>query len=457
MATIPQTKLFDWRQIDGASDLDRLRLVLAALPDEDFMVLLEQRRDRGRDDYPVRPTWNALLAGIVFQHAHAASLLRELWRNAELRELCGFDPAKGAAAVPSEDAFGRFLRVVIAHRGKLLAIFDRLVNDLARELPELGAKLAVDSKGIRSFGNPVRDEAKRQGDAAGDRRRDVDADWGTKTYKGQHKDGSTWEKLVRWFGYKLHLLVDTVHELPLAFSLTKASAPDCPETLPLLDQLRGRHPAVVERAEELAADKAYDSGELHEELYERYGIKPVVDIRKLWKGDETTRPLFANRADHFVYDEQGGVSCICPVTGEQRPLCFAGFEHDRRTLKYRCPAAACGVDCRGRKDCERLADVGSFGRVVRVPLDLDRRIFTPIARGTPKWKKAYNRRTAVERVNSRIDQVLGFERHTIRGLHKMETRVTLALIVMLAMALGRIRANQADKMRSLTAPVRHVA
>lgn len=457
MATIPQTKLFDWRQIDGASDLDRLRLVLSVLPDEEFMVFLEQRRDRGRDDYPVRPTWNALLAGIVFQHPHAASLLRELWRNAELRELCGFECAKGVAGVPSEDAFGRFMRVVIEHREKLLAIFDRLVNDLARELPALGAKLAVDSKGIRSFGNPVRDEAKRQGDAARDRRRDVDADWGTKTYKGQHKDGSAWEKVVRWFGYKLHLLVDAVHELPLAFSLAKASAADCPEVVPLLEKLRSRHPAVIERAEELAADKAYDSGELHEALYEGYGIKPVVDIRKLWKGDDASRPLFADRADHFVYDEKGGVYCICPVTGEQRPLCFAGFEHDRRTLKYRCPAAACGIDCRGRKDCERLADVGSFGRVVRVPLDLDRRIFTPIARGTPKWKKAYNRRTAVERVNSRIDQVLGFEQHTIRGLHKMETRVTLALIVMLAMALGRIRANQADKMRSLTAPVRRVA
>ncbi|MBI5501943.1 MAG: transposase, partial [Deltaproteobacteria bacterium] len=83
--------------------------------------------------------------------------------------------------------------------------------------------------------------------------------------------------------------------------------------------------------------------------------------------------------------------------------------------------------------------------------------FTPIARPTSKWKKAYKRRTAIERVNSRIDQVLHFEHHTIRGQAKMETRVTLALIVMLAMALGRIRANQADLMRSLTAPVRRAS
>jgi hypothetical protein len=94
---------------------------------------------------------------------------------------------------------------------------------------------------------------------------------------------------------------------------------------------------------------------------------------------------------------------------------------------------------------------------VRVPLELDRRIFTPIARPSRTWAKAYDRRTAVERVNSRLDRVLGFEEHFIRGQAKMEARVTLALMVMLAMALGRIRADQASLMRSLTAPVRRAS
>jgi uncharacterized protein YcbX len=77
-----------------------------------------------------------------------------------------------------------------------------------------------------------------------------------------------------------------------------------------------------------------------------------------------------------------------------------------------------------------------------------------VARHTEKWKKAYRRRTSVERVNSRIDRVLGFEVHFIRGMAKMKARVTTGLAVMLAMALGRIRADQKDRMRSLLAPVR---
>jgi hypothetical protein len=314
--------------------------------------------------------------------------------------------------------------------------------------------LAVDAKGIRSHGNPVRYDGKRQQQ---DRRRDIDADWGTKTYRGERKDGTQWEKTVRWFGYKLHLLVDSVYELPLAFKLTCASAGDAPELLPLVGELAKRHPHIAEDSEELAADKGYDAMSNYEDLYEAYGIKPVIDTRKLWKGTEVTRPLFDDRCDSFVYDEQGSVYCICPATGEQRKLGFCGFEHVRRTLKYRCPAAAYGLRCRGRQECESNAAVGPFGRVVRVSLDLHRRIFTPIARQTYKWQRAYNRRTAVERVNSRLDNVLGFEKHYIRGQAKMAMRVSLALIVMLAMALGRIRLNQADLMRSLTAPVRRAA
>lgn len=449
MALLPQRTLFSWTGIEASSDLDRLRLVTSAMPDEPLMERLEKRRGKGRDDYPIRPTWNALVAGIVFQHASAASLLRELRRNAELRAFCGFDVCKGAAAIPSEDAFGRFLETVIEVQEHLQQMFDSLVASLAEKIPDLGTRLAHDSKAIPSFGRPVRDDKKREEE---DRRRDVDADWGTKTYRGKDKDGKGWEKVKHWFGYKLHLLVDSVYEMPLGFELTEASRGDSPELLPRMRDLEQRHPEVAERCQELAADKAYDSTENNENLYDVHSIKPIIDIRGLWKDGEETRPLIEGTADVFVYDEMGGVFCVCPTTGEQRPLAFQGFDGSRMALKYRCPAAAYGLDCRGRERCEAVADVGSFGRTVRIPLDKDRRIFTPVARGTPQWDRAYDRRSAVERVNSRIDNVLGFERHTIRGRKKMKARITLALVVMLAMALGRILANQAAQMRSMVAP-----
>ncbi len=459
MANIAQTPIFSWKDIDSSSDLDRLRLVLLALPDEPVVAALEKRRGRGRDDYPVRATWNALLAGIVFQHKSIASLRRELMRNGELRALCGFDIHLGAAAVPSDYAFSRFLKLLSGRQELLGQMFHQLVERLGEQLPELGGKLAVDAKAIPSFGRPVTDEAKQH---QPDRRRDLDADWGTKSYKGQRKDGSQWEKTKRWFGYKLHLLVDSHYELPLGFKITQASAGDTTWLLPLVDDLADRHPDLKKRAQELSADRAYDSAENKAALWDHHDIKPLIDHRLLWKEDAgQPRLLFDDRADVFLYDEMGKLYCQGPSEkrgeDELRELYFCGFERERQTLKYRCPAAAWDSHCPGRKQCEANVNVGDYGRVVRVPLNKNRRIFTPIARPSPKWKKAYNRRSAVERVNSRIDLVLGFEHHTIRGQKKMTVRMTLALAVMLAMALGRIHVGQKKKLRSITEPVKRAA
>jgi hypothetical protein len=70
-----------------------------------------------------------------------------------------------------------------------------------------------------------------------------------------------------------------------------------------------------------------------------------------------------------------------------------------------------------------------------------------------KWKTLCNKRTAIERANSRLDVSFGFEKHYIRGQRKMTLRISMALCVMLAMAVGRIKENQKDKMRDLVQAV----
>ncbi|NQT60871.1 MAG: hypothetical protein HQ557_18030 [Bacteroidetes bacterium] len=58
-------------------------------------------------------------------------------------------------------------------------------------------------------------------------------------------------------------------------------------------------------------------------------------------------------------------------------------------------------------------------------------------------------RTAVERVNSRIDESFGFEQHTIRGRQKLEIRITLAVSIMLSLAFGWHQKEKLILMRSL--------
>ena len=60
---------YSWRDVESLPDLERLRLTLETLPDDDIVAALEAARGRGRNDYPVSAMWRALIAGIVFQHA----------------------------------------------------------------------------------------------------------------------------------------------------------------------------------------------------------------------------------------------------------------------------------------------------------------------------------------------------------------------------------------------------
>jgi hypothetical protein len=435
MATLIAPYLFTWKAVEAKSDLERLRLVLEHLPDEGLMQKMEEQRKWGRDDYPIRAVWNSVLAGVVYQHGSVESLRRELLRNGELRERCGFDPHKGSGAVPPSWVYTRFLKLLFKYKGEIDRMFDRLVDELKGLLPDLGLSVAVDSKGVSSAGRPAKKTEE-------DGRRDTDANWGKKTYRGKREDGTLWENVVKWFGYKIHLLVDTHYEMPIGYRVTRASASDCPELLPLVEVLREKHPEVYKDVDQLIGDKGYDSEENCQRLYDTHEIKPVIDIRRMWR-DKETKLLDPGRTDNIVYDEVGTVYCICPVTGEQRQMAYGGFEKDRMTLKYVCPIKAYGLTCSGSQEC------GHAMKSERFCLEIDRRIFTPVARSSYGWEREYKKRTAVERVNSRLDVSFGFERHFIRGIQKMEIRVGLALCVMLAMAVGRIKEQRKDLMRSL--------
>jgi len=86
-----------------------------------------------------------------------------------------------------------------------------------------------------------------------------------------------------------------------------------------------------------------------------------------------TRPLYPDRADTIVYAGKGTVHCVCLATGTQRDLAFQGFEADRNTLKYRCPAAAYGLDCQAQ--CHTAGQLNSYRDLSQ------QKLMTP-ARGT---------------------------------------------------------------------------
>lgn len=75
--------------------------------------------------------------------------------------------------------------------------------------------------------------------------------YGKKEYRGITKDGNLWEKISKWFGYKLHLIVDATYELPVSYTVTKASTSDIKEGHEFVKHLKQKQPTILEAAETL--------------------------------------------------------------------------------------------------------------------------------------------------------------------------------------------------------------
>lgn len=179
----------------------------------------------------------------------------------------------------------------------------------------------------------------------------------------------------KWFGFKDHLLCDSKYQLPILALVAKETSSDSTYLLVLLQEFVDRHPQLAARNKQGAADMAYDSEE-NTLVYEKLtGGELLCPTRKLWKtGDfEYTNqsdkqvllkmlPVIGN--EDLCYDQDGQVYC-CFETDRDKwefyPMAFKGFEKDRQTLKYVCPAAHYGFECPGREECDK-----GLGRTVRV-------------------------------------------------------------------------------------------
>ncbi len=275
---IAMTKpLFAWDCLQDSPSLGTIRHFLRSIPDAKLLEGLRQHRGRGRDDYPVHVLWGVLLLRIALRHVSVDATLAELGRNEGLRRLIGIEREEG---VPKSWNVSRFLDVLgqEPHVSELRRIFDAMIERLGVAVPDLGKNTAGDSTALHA--RQKRQEAAKAETAEGL----PQPSGGKKEYLDE--EGKV-TKVVEWFGYKLHLLVDAKHEVVLAYQVTTANAADCKSLPELVEQGQGNLPQG--RIETLAYDKAADDNESHRVLH-KAGIRPVIQNRRLWK-DQTEQML----------------------------------------------------------------------------------------------------------------------------------------------------------------------
>jgi hypothetical protein len=397
-------------------------LALSGIGDEALMIKLESARGNGRDDYPVRVMWNLFIAMFVFEHPTVESFRRELSRNSQLRRVCGlkdyeFEQGQRQHLVPPARVFSGFINTLSDFQEEIGKIFAGQVAELFELLHGFGKTIAGDGKYLGSY---AKRRPKEQTDT--DNRTENDAEWSIKEYHYTDADGKPKTKKEYHFGFKAHIICDVGTELPIAFSVTAANADEKKEMLKLLEspllQVKAGQPV-----KHLLLDRGYDSTELIKKV-KGMGISPVVDIRNCWKDGEETKQY---KDTDMVYNYSGEVFYAVSKEGEIKyeKMKYEGYDKQKKCLRY-----------------------SHDGKIYKICISCDERVFLPIARDSEKFKKLYKGRTAVERLNGRIDRDYMFESRNIRGLSKMTLMVSLSMVIMNGMAIGKIKNGKAG-LRSL--------
>ena len=418
MKIIPQITVFDYSEIEILGDLEICKLLIDNVDDKEIVDKLIKIRGKGRNDYPIVPVWNSLLIMPVIECSTIEQLRRELSRNRDLRKLCGFNDYDyyfgKNKLVPPPKAYSNMIRNLKNIELLLKESFYKLRDFMYDNLKEFGKDTGVDGKIFLSKATKKDERVEEK-----DNRSELDADYTIKeNYYKDPKTGETKVKKKTYFGFRYHLLADVNYELPIDYNVTVASKGEREQLLKILSKLPDR---IIQIIDTMSADKGYDDIKIINKLKE-YEIKPIVDIQNHWRNGEKTLQY---KNTNIVYTYKGEVSYV-DEDGEIIPMKYLGYDKVKNTLRYQYKKNVYSID-----------------------ISYDERVFTPIARDSKKWKRIYNKRTALERINGRLDRDFNLENNKVRGLKKATVMVDIMMIGMMAMAKGHIINNHPEKIRKL--------
>ena len=425
--SLAQLSIFDYLPNDDFGDLYRYTACIKNIDFSPLVKAINLERGNGRNNYPAEVMLNILTASLIFKLISTADIRRELNRNPTLRRLVGLNDFDAQLCgktriVPSAEVFSHFMDNMIKHQKELNEVFYDLRYRCSVVIPDYGKELAGDGKYFDSYCPNKHEHACNY---EGDRRSETDANYSIKEYSYTDSTGQKKTKKETHYGFRKHTLVDCATELPVASLLTVANEDERRNFIRLLDALPSY---ILFRTEMITLDRGYDSKQITDEIRRRH-IIPIIDERIMRKGDKLQQYMDTD----IYYIEAGEVFMwVCQIEGERINestgypeyfvrMKYAGYDQDRDAIRYE-----------------------HNSHIYRLLIKNDPKVFNMVARDSKKFTRLYNKRTSVERYHGRLDQTLGFENHTIRGIGKMTVMVTLADIIMLAMALVHVQNAQVD-------------
>jgi transposase len=261
---------------DSPPIIRELLTLFRTIPEEELLKSLKTYY-AGRFGYTHRVLWRTYVAMVVLNLPSFAALIRTLENNPYVALTCGITNPK---AIPSKFAYSRFLRKL--QSGKNIVAIKNVMRTLTRKcyeiFPDFGKSVAIDATDLNAWSNGNKKH-----------KSDMDAGWIVKS-------GTNGKRKFVW-GYKMHLMVDTMHEIPITASITKGNIHDIRQATPLLSQ--ARYISSKFHPEYVICDAGYSSEELRKVIKRQWRAQPVIRApkhHKRWITEETAEwQLIFNR------------------------------------------------------------------------------------------------------------------------------------------------------------------
>ena len=417
-------------------------------------ILEATHQHGGNPGYPAEAMLSACVIQFALGERYANAFLDRLGGNERLLAICGLPWA------PSERAYSQFKKHKLAnHKGLIRSIIVEIFLECGVEIerlralglvpadkPPLGDALVMDSTDVEARAKPGR-KSRKTGEEKPSK--DSDAMWGHRTAKnarsytarsgksrsvkkGNGKKGEAGQKESKdelYFGYKVNVIVDANHGLPLFGETRPANASDVVVMIQDLDDCLALYRTLSPRY--FLGDKGYDS--LKNILHViSLGMIPVIAIRLPEKDPETGQRLYDG-----IYVEDGRPLCACGC-----PMEYVATDPEQGHL-FRCPPDGC--DLKDKDDDTRYCNdqryVKPEGRLLR--------IMGLLPRCSEEWKTEYKKRPIVERHFSSGKHSRLMNQHRYFNIYQMSLHVLMSMLSYLATALAHLQADDYAHMRHM--------
>ena len=425
-------------------------------------ILEAAHQHGGNPGYPAEAMLSAYVMQFALREPYANGFLDRLDGNELLLDICGFPHA------PSEGAYSRFKKK-LADRLNLIqhVILDvflecgveterlREAGLVPADKPPLGESVVMDSTDVEAWARPARKSRKTDEEIPS---KDLDAKWGHRTAKNERsyksrsrergKDGSSQKGKTNgasagadtksgrkeskdefYFGYKVNVIADANHGLPMVSVTRPANASDVVVMVQDLDDCLALYETLGPKY--FLGDKGYDSLENIKHLVS-LGLVPVVAIRLPQMDKETKQRLYDG-----IYDEKGRPTCVGGKSME-----YVDTDPEKGHL-FRCPLEGCHL--KGKVHFSGYCDSEHYenpeGRLLR--------IVGLLPRCSEEWKSKYKLRTVIERYNSSGKHSRLMDAHRYFNIYKVSLHVAMSMLSYLATALAHLNADDYAHMRHM--------